>query len=173
GGIFDKTVANPLLNIESLLQNVDINRLHNVIYRDEEETRQVQFVALAVIYFLSVLMVSKYRDLLDPVDLMTVCQRVAETEQSPQSPVSPAAWRLGSSASDHAVASANSAEALQKSNASKSEEWEPRSRPTSSHPDHTEVNRAESVQSDEPSALKTDAKEELGVQKSSQNGSKK
>ncbi|VDL58749.1 unnamed protein product [Hymenolepis diminuta] len=82
--------------------------MHNVIYRDEDETRQVQFVALAVIYFLSVLMVSKYRDLLDPVDLMTVCQRVAETEQSPQSPVSPTAWRLGSSASDHAVASANS-----------------------------------------------------------------
>ncbi|VDO15984.1 unnamed protein product [Rodentolepis nana] len=112
GGIFDKTVGNPLHNIESLLQNVDLNRLHNVIYRDEDETRQVQFVALAVIYFLSVLMVSKYRDLLDPVNLLTVCHReAAVTDQSPQPPVSPAAWRLGSSSpSSNAIAGANSPE---------------------------------------------------------------
>nr|CUU99817.1 hypothetical transcript [Hymenolepis microstoma] len=65
GGISDKTVGNPLHNIQSLLQNVDLTRLDNVIYRDGQ-----------VIYFLSVLMVSKYRDLLDPVNLLTACQRV-------------------------------------------------------------------------------------------------
>ncbi|KAL5112762.1 Lipopolysaccharide-responsive and beige-like anchor protein [Taenia crassiceps] len=104
GGVFDKTVAHPLVNIESLLQNVDINRLHNIVYREEEETRQVQFVALAVIYFLSVLMVSKYRDLLNPVDLLGLCQRQATPPSLSPTPISPASWRLGSSASTSAIA---------------------------------------------------------------------
>uniref|UniRef100_A0A0R3VYV9 Transposase n=1 Tax=Taenia asiatica TaxID=60517 RepID=A0A0R3VYV9_TAEAS len=94
-----------LANIESLLQNVDINRLHNIVYREEEETRQVHFVALAVIYFLSVLMVSKYRDLLNPVDLLGLCQREGAPPSLSPTPVSPASWRLGSSASANAIAS--------------------------------------------------------------------
>lgn len=32
----------------------------------QEESRQAQFLALAVIYLLSVLMVSRYRDILEP-----------------------------------------------------------------------------------------------------------
>lgn len=50
---------------EKLLQDMDVNRLRAVIYRDDE-TKQAQFLALAVVYFISVLMVSKYRDILEP-----------------------------------------------------------------------------------------------------------
>ena len=32
----------------------------------QEETKQAQFLALAIVYFTSVLMVSKYRDILEP-----------------------------------------------------------------------------------------------------------
>ena len=35
-------------------------------FRDVEETKQAQFLSLAVVYFISVLMVSKYRDILEP-----------------------------------------------------------------------------------------------------------
>ena len=45
---------------------MDINRLRAVVYRDVEETKQAQFLALAIVYFTSVLMVSKYRDILEP-----------------------------------------------------------------------------------------------------------
>ena len=33
----------------------------------QEDTKQAQFLGIAVVYFISVLMVSKYRDILDPV----------------------------------------------------------------------------------------------------------
>lgn len=67
---------------------MDVNRLRAVIYRDvvrtsiqallfgfqpnkvyfpfQEETKQAQFLSLAIVYFISVLMVSKYRDILEP-----------------------------------------------------------------------------------------------------------
>lgn len=45
---------------------MDVNRLRAVIYRDVEETKQAQFLSLAIVYFISVLMVSKYRDILEP-----------------------------------------------------------------------------------------------------------
>lgn len=32
----------------------------------QEETKQAQFLSLAIVYFISVLMVSKYRDILEP-----------------------------------------------------------------------------------------------------------
>lgn len=51
---------------EKLLQDMDVNRLRAVIYRDVEETKQAQFLSLAIVYFISVLMVSKYRDILEP-----------------------------------------------------------------------------------------------------------
>ncbi|XP_064636479.1 neurobeachin-like isoform X3 [Lineus longissimus] len=56
----------PIKDIEKLLQDMDINRLRAVVYRDVEETKQAQFLALAIVYFVSVLMVSKYRDILEP-----------------------------------------------------------------------------------------------------------
>ncbi|VDL88521.1 unnamed protein product [Schistocephalus solidus] len=131
GGIFGHTVLSPLVNAERLLQNVDIHRLHNIIYRDElgfpdlvtshnhfpfsfalhcktkEETKQVQFVTLAVVYFLSVLMVSRYRDLLDPANpLVGQTRRSSSGQPEPVSSAppgttqatSPVSWRLGSCA---------------------------------------------------------------------------
>ncbi|XP_023212036.1 neurobeachin-like isoform X1 [Centruroides sculpturatus] len=56
----------PVRDPEKLLQDMDVNRLRAVIYRDVDETKQAQFLALAVVYFISVLMVSKYRDILEP-----------------------------------------------------------------------------------------------------------
>ena len=35
----------------------------------QEETKHVQFLALAIVYFTSVLMVSKYRDILEPASV--------------------------------------------------------------------------------------------------------
>ena len=60
------TSSSPVKDLEKLLQDMDVNRLRAVIYRDVEETKQAQFLSLAVVYFISVLMVSKYRDILEP-----------------------------------------------------------------------------------------------------------
>ncbi|XP_066242463.1 lipopolysaccharide-responsive and beige-like anchor protein isoform X4 [Saccopteryx leptura] len=56
----------PVRDFERLLQDMDINRLRAVVFRDIEDSKQAQFLALAVVYFISVLMVSKYRDILEP-----------------------------------------------------------------------------------------------------------
>ncbi|XP_017477250.1 PREDICTED: lipopolysaccharide-responsive and beige-like anchor protein [Rhagoletis zephyria] len=57
----------PIKDSASLLQEMDINRLRACIYRDaDSDTRQSQFLALATLYFISVLMVSKYRDIIEP-----------------------------------------------------------------------------------------------------------
>ncbi|XP_047222522.1 lipopolysaccharide-responsive and beige-like anchor protein isoform X5 [Girardinichthys multiradiatus] len=53
-------------DLDRLLQDMDINRLRAVVFRDIEDGKQAQFLALAVVYFISVLMVSKYRDILEP-----------------------------------------------------------------------------------------------------------
>lgn len=54
------TVTDP----EKLLQELDVNRLRAVVYRDFEDSRQSQFLALTVVYFIAVMMVAKYRDML-------------------------------------------------------------------------------------------------------------
>ncbi|GAA6079041.1 neurobeachin isoform X1, partial [Tachysurus ichikawai] len=56
----------PIKDPDRLLQDVDINRLRAVVFRDVDDGKQAQFLALAVVYFISVLMVSKYRDILEP-----------------------------------------------------------------------------------------------------------
>uniref|UniRef100_A0A673XGC8 LPS responsive beige-like anchor protein n=1 Tax=Salmo trutta TaxID=8032 RepID=A0A673XGC8_SALTR len=56
----------PIRDMDRLLQEMDINRLRAVVFRDIEDSKQAQFLALAVVYFISVLMVSKYRDILEP-----------------------------------------------------------------------------------------------------------
>ncbi|ELT95909.1 hypothetical protein CAPTEDRAFT_213205 [Capitella teleta] len=67
----------PVKDTLKLLQDMDVNRLRAVVYRDvvcvlfEEETKQAQFLALAIVYFVSVLMVSKYRDILEPASAGT------------------------------------------------------------------------------------------------------
>ncbi|ENN82268.1 hypothetical protein YQE_01357, partial [Dendroctonus ponderosae] len=64
--------SSPVKDPEKLLQDMDVNRLRAVIYRDVEETKQAQFLSLAIVYFISVLMVSKYRDILEPPVSITV-----------------------------------------------------------------------------------------------------
>uniref|UniRef100_A0A5S6QKT8 BEACH-type PH domain-containing protein n=1 Tax=Trichuris muris TaxID=70415 RepID=A0A5S6QKT8_TRIMR len=66
-------IGNDFLNLRSsiqdperVLQEVDVYRLKAAVYRDIEESRQCQFLALATVYFISVLMVSRYRDILEP-----------------------------------------------------------------------------------------------------------
>ncbi|XP_048470270.1 lipopolysaccharide-responsive and beige-like anchor protein isoform X2 [Rhincodon typus] len=56
----------PVRDLDRLLQDMDINRLRAVVFRDVEDSKQAQFLALAVVYFISVLMVSKYREILEP-----------------------------------------------------------------------------------------------------------
>nr|XP_057936360.1 neurobeachin-like isoform X4 [Doryrhamphus excisus] len=58
--------VSPIKDPDQLLQDVDINRLRAVVFRDVDDSKQAQFLALAVVYFISVLMVSKYRDILEP-----------------------------------------------------------------------------------------------------------
>lgn len=59
------TITNP----EKLLQDSDINRLRTLVYREVEDSRQSQYVALVVIYFVAVLMVARYRDILEHDDV--------------------------------------------------------------------------------------------------------
>lgn len=57
----------PIRDANKLLQTIDVNRIHACIYRDSDpDSRQSQFLALASLYFISVLMVSKYRDIIEP-----------------------------------------------------------------------------------------------------------
>ncbi|VDN19921.1 unnamed protein product [Gongylonema pulchrum] len=65
-GVLDVKGKEGITDKEHLLQEIDLQRLKGVIYRDMEENRQAQFLALAVTYLLSVLMVSRYRDILEP-----------------------------------------------------------------------------------------------------------
>ncbi|XP_064610079.1 neurobeachin-like isoform X2 [Liolophura sinensis] len=75
----------PIKDVEKLLQDMDINRLRAVVYRDVEETKQAQFLAVAIVYFCSVLMVSKYRDILEP-PTPTGTPTAAPNRRSLQSP---------------------------------------------------------------------------------------
>jgi hypothetical protein len=74
----------PVKDPEKLLQDMDVNRLRAVIYRDVEETKQAQFLSLAVVYFISVLMVSKYRDILEPPGKGSKAGSLASTAPSTQ-----------------------------------------------------------------------------------------
>ncbi|CAG0882858.1 unnamed protein product [Darwinula stevensoni] len=76
-------LLSPVKDPEKLLQEMDINRLRAALYRDVEETKQAQFLALAIVYFLSVLMVSKYRDILEPPG------PIASNQSSPSRHVEP------------------------------------------------------------------------------------
>merc|ERR1719232_1857884 len=82
------TSSSPVKDPEKLLQDMDVNRLRAVIYRDVEETKQAQFLSLAVVYFISVLMVSKYRDILEPPGKGSKTGSIASTAPSTQTHVS-------------------------------------------------------------------------------------
>ena len=68
---------------ELILQELDLNRLRAVIYRDMDDSKQAQFLALGAIYFVSVLMVSRYRDILEPPRLRALRASVPSVPQSP------------------------------------------------------------------------------------------
>ncbi|CAL4092304.1 unnamed protein product, partial [Meganyctiphanes norvegica] len=78
------TQNSPVRDPEKLLQDMDVNRLRAVIYRDVEETKQAQFLSLAIVYFISVLMVSKYRDILEPPPNTTSSSSPPPTQQQQQ-----------------------------------------------------------------------------------------
>ncbi|CAK5099762.1 unnamed protein product [Meloidogyne enterolobii] len=64
-----KFIKNKSTNVEfkdQLLQTMDLQRLKNLIYRDMEEVEQAQFLALSVVYFLSVLLAAYCGDILEP-----------------------------------------------------------------------------------------------------------
>lgn len=59
--------STPIKDYNKLLQTIDISRIQACIYHDfSTESRQSQFLALSSLYFISVLMVSKYRDIIEP-----------------------------------------------------------------------------------------------------------
>uniref|UniRef100_A0A8C7QD96 LPS responsive beige-like anchor protein n=1 Tax=Oncorhynchus mykiss TaxID=8022 RepID=A0A8C7QD96_ONCMY len=72
----------PIRDMDRLLQEMDINRLRAVVFRDIEDSKQAQFLALAVVYFISVLMVSKYRDILEPQNDKKLPQRSQSARNS-------------------------------------------------------------------------------------------
>ncbi|KAG2465653.1 LRBA protein, partial [Polypterus senegalus] len=72
----------PVRDTDRLLQDMDINRLRAVVFRDIEDSKQAQFLALAVVYFISVLMVSKYRDILEPQNERKAPQRSQSVRNS-------------------------------------------------------------------------------------------
>ncbi|KAJ8000657.1 hypothetical protein DPEC_G00182640 [Dallia pectoralis] len=69
-------------DMDRLLQDMDINRLRAVVFRDIDDSKQAQFLALAVVYFISVLMVSKYRDILEPQNDKKLPQRSQSTRST-------------------------------------------------------------------------------------------
>jgi len=76
--------ATPVLDASLLLQELDVHRLRNIIYyRDIEDAKQAQFLGVAVVYFVSVLMVSKYRDILDPFDADNLGSKDSKVSKEP------------------------------------------------------------------------------------------
>uniref|UniRef100_A0A4W5R1G7 Uncharacterized protein n=1 Tax=Hucho hucho TaxID=62062 RepID=A0A4W5R1G7_9TELE len=78
----------PVRDMDRLLQEMDINRLRAVVFRDIEDSKQAQFLALAVVYFISVLMVSKYRDILEPQNDKKLSQRSQSARSADSNAVS-------------------------------------------------------------------------------------
>ena len=54
-------IPDPIATVEHLLQHSDVTRLRAILYRDIEDGKQAQWIAMSIIYVISVLMVSKYR----------------------------------------------------------------------------------------------------------------
>ena len=78
------TMANlnsAVLDLDLLLQDQDVTRLRHTVYREVDDAKNSQFLALASVYLVSVLMVSKYRDLLDPGTLRKLAQSTAVNDE--------------------------------------------------------------------------------------------
>uniref|UniRef100_A0AC35G151 BEACH-type PH domain-containing protein n=1 Tax=Panagrolaimus sp. PS1159 TaxID=55785 RepID=A0AC35G151_9BILA len=83
GALEEKDPQKGITNIERLLQEIDLQRLKGIVYRDMEENRQAQFLALSVVYLLCVLMVSRYRDILEPPTSPMSSSSPSTTKNSP------------------------------------------------------------------------------------------
>ena len=57
---------NTINDITKLMQSFDISRLRATVYREIEDPKQSQFLALATVYFVSLLVVARYQDILQP-----------------------------------------------------------------------------------------------------------
>ncbi|XP_053335852.1 lipopolysaccharide-responsive and beige-like anchor protein [Clarias gariepinus] len=102
----------PVRDVERLLQDMDINRLRAIVFRDIEDSKQAQFLALAVVYFISVLMVSKYRDILEPHNdkrVNTHSSRSTESVSSDLENPSPLQRRDSTPANEHSPVSPSEA----------------------------------------------------------------
>ncbi|XP_030866045.3 lipopolysaccharide-responsive and beige-like anchor protein isoform X1 [Gorilla gorilla gorilla] len=102
----------PVRDLDRLLQDMDINRLRAVVFRDIEDSKQAQFLALAVVYFISVLMVSKYRDILEPQNerhSQSCTETGSENENVSLSEITPAAFSTLTTASVEESESTSSA----------------------------------------------------------------
>ena len=53
-------------DLSRLLQDIDISRIRAAIYRETDDIKQSQTVALSCVYFLTLLMVGRYQDILEP-----------------------------------------------------------------------------------------------------------
>jgi hypothetical protein len=81
--------SSPIKDPNKLLQTIDIQRIQACIYHNgSTESRQSQFLALSSLYFISVLMVSKYRDIIEPKQRSQNKHRSASRRGSP-APSSP------------------------------------------------------------------------------------
>ncbi|XP_033486916.1 neurobeachin isoform X4 [Epinephelus lanceolatus] len=95
-----------LQNAVSSNKDVDINRLRAVVFRDVDDSKQAQFLALAVVYFISVLMVSKYRDILEPQrETARINQSGRSMRQEINSPTSTETPLAFDNSKDHPVSS--------------------------------------------------------------------
>ncbi|XP_072248234.1 neurobeachin isoform X3 [Leuresthes tenuis] len=99
------TDLSPIKDPDRLLQDVDINRLRAVVFRDVDDSKQAQFLALAVVYFISVLMVSKYRDILEPQRETISGQSGRSMRQEINSPTSKETATAFQSSKNHLVSS--------------------------------------------------------------------
>uniref|UniRef100_A0AAR2J717 LPS-responsive vesicle trafficking, beach and anchor containing n=1 Tax=Pygocentrus nattereri TaxID=42514 RepID=A0AAR2J717_PYGNA len=96
--------VSPIRDVDRLLQDMDINRLRAVVFRDIEDSKQAQFLALAVVYFISVLMVSKYRDILEPHNDKRVSNQRSHSTRSTESVTSDLENEVSVCRKDSAVA---------------------------------------------------------------------
>lgn len=75
--------STPIKDSSKLLQVIDISRIQACIYHDfGVESRQAQFLALSSLYFISVLMVSKYRDIIEPKNKSNQKGKQSTTQQT-------------------------------------------------------------------------------------------
>ena len=104
--------TSPVKDPNKLLQSIDISRIQACIYHNNStESRQSQFLALSSLYFISVLMVSKYRDIIEPKHKSTDKSKSGSSPSQSGSDSSPVASESGAQNSPSQPAAVSSIEA--------------------------------------------------------------